>query len=249
MRSGGNPACSRGMELVQGSRLCECFRVTRHMDGRPCIPLSAPFDISLGPICLTLDHETSTRSGLLSMAFSRRIENWSGRRALKGLGTEGDTPAHRAGMPLRIHLPVLRGLPESRGRCRAWLRDGQRPRDEPPSPGDRRAGFLGQACSLRPRPSGLARVQETGDPRQRLPAPAATAQCGAEPCRDAVLGPETSPFRQPRVRKRRACQGGRREGVERVHPQDSRVLAGHRKSLGRAAKCRLASFRECNNFV
>jgi len=74
--------------------------------------------------------------------------------AVAGLGAEGNAPAHRAGPPLRICLPVLRGRPGDRDRGRACLRAGQHGRDEPPSPGDRGAG-----------------------PRQCLPAPAAALQC------------------------------------------------------------------------
>ena len=46
------------------------------------------------------------------------------------------------------------------------------------------------------------------------------------------------------VLKRRTRQGDRRRGMERVHPQDWRDHADHRKRMGRAVKCGRASIRD-----
>ena len=116
---------------------------------------------------------------------------------------------------------------------------------ETPSPGDRGAGSRGQARPRRPRRSGLSPVQGTGDTRQLLPAPGTALQSGTGRRRDAVLGPEASPLRQPRVRKRRACQEDRRRRVERVRPQDGRDHANHRVRAGRAVKRGPTSIRDC----
>lgn len=85
----------------------------------------------------------------------------------------------------------------------------QHRKDGPPSPGDRRAGSRRQACPCRTRLSRLSSVQGTGNPLQCLPAPVAALQSGPEPRRDAVLGPEALPLRQPCVRMRGACRGDR----------------------------------------
>ncbi|MXX88811.1 MAG: tyrosine-type recombinase/integrase [Boseongicola sp. SB0665_bin_10] len=99
------PGCSPAGTATGRCRATERHSCTAAPSGRPG---------SQSPAASTPSQD-STQSGLSSATFSRPGKNWSERHALKGLGTEGNAPAHRAGLPLRIRLPVLRGLPRRPG--------------------------------------------------------------------------------------------------------------------------------------
>ncbi len=167
--------------------------------------------------------------------------------APEGPGAQGNAPARRAGPPPRIRAPVLRRLPGDRGGGRACPREGQHRGDGPASPGDRGAGARWPACARRPRRGGPAPLQGPQGSGQRLPAPAAAAQPGAGPRRDGVPGPGAPPPPQPRVRKRRACQGDRRGGPDRLRRADGGDHADHRGRPGNRETIKATSM--CDHLI
>ena len=98
-------------------------------------------------------HKISTQSGVSSATFSRPGENWSKGMLSRVWARKGTRP--RIVRDCRYGYACLfsAACPGDRVRGRACLREDQDRRDEPPPPGDWRAGSHGQACPRLPRRS------------------------------------------------------------------------------------------------
>ena len=228
--------------MFKGSRLCECFRVTRHMDGRPCTPLAVPFrsfathmrdapSQDFDPIRLVEINTFKIKRDLVRKACSQGSGHGRERaRASCGTAAAGTT------------CPFSATCPGDRDRDRACLREDQDRRNEPPSPGDWRAGSHKQSCRRRPRRSWH---------RSREPQiPANASLLRPPPCSPELYRVETPfPVLKHREFATRVFESAahvgetRRRGVEGVHPQGRRDHADHGKGAGRAVKCGLASIR------
>ena len=223
---------------VEGARRLVRRLGFRHMSPRPVHPRADPaaregFRSGFSRLARKAVPDGVAPEDVL-VYFQGRGEGRAEGHALQGLGTEGDAPAHRAGPPVRIRVPVLRCLPRDRRRGRARVRQGQHRGDGPAPPRHRGAGPRREARPGGPRRGGLAPVERPRDTGQRLPAPAAALQPGAQPRGDGVLRPEAPALRQQGVRKRGARQGDRGAGVGRLHRPEGGGHADHHEGMGGA---------------